>query len=31
MLGPMVLVFAAILLLIVSPMFMQIQDAFKTD
>lgn len=31
MMGPMVLVFAAILLLIVSPMFMQIQDAFKTD
>lgn len=31
MLGPMVLVFAAILLLLVSPMFMQIQDAFKAD
>jgi tight adherence protein C len=31
MLGPMVLVFAAILLLIVSPMFMQIQDAFRAD
>ncbi|RYZ05485.1 MAG: type II secretion system F family protein [Myxococcales bacterium] len=31
MLGPMVLVFAAILLLIVSPMFLQIQDAFKAD
>jgi len=29
MMGPMMLVFAAILLLIVSPMFMQIQDAFK--
>ena len=31
MLGPMVLVFAAILLLIVSPMFLQIQDAFSAD
>ncbi|MDF3066777.1 MAG: Type secretion system protein TadC, associated with Flp pilus assembly [Polyangiaceae bacterium] len=31
MLGPMVLVFAAILLLIVSPMFLQIQDAFQGD
>lgn len=31
MLGPMVLVFAAILLLIVSPMFLQIQDSFKTN
>lgn len=31
MLGPMVLVFGAILLLIVSPMFLQIQDAFKAD
>jgi tight adherence protein C len=31
MLGPMVLVFAAILLLIVAPMFLQIQDAFKAE
>jgi tight adherence protein C len=31
MLGPMVLVFASILLLIVSPMFLQIQGAFKAD
>jgi tight adherence protein C len=31
MLGPMVLVFGAILLLIVSPMFIQIQDAFQAD
>lgn len=31
MLMPMVLVFGAILLLIVSPMFMQIQDSFATD
>jgi tight adherence protein C len=31
MLGPMVLVFAAILLLIVSPMFLQIQDSFKAE
>jgi hypothetical protein len=31
MLGPMVLVFAAILILIVAPMFMQIQDTFKGD
>jgi len=31
MLGPMVLVFAAILLLIVSPMFLQIQDAFRSE
>ncbi len=31
MLGPMVLVFGAILLLIVSPMFLQIQDAFQAD
>ncbi len=31
MLGPMVLVFGAILLLIVAPMFMQIQETFKGD
>lgn len=31
MMGPMVLVFGAILLLIVSPMFIQIQDSFATD
>lgn len=31
MLGPMVLVFGAILLLIVCPMFIQIQDAFRAD
>lgn len=31
MLGPMVLVFGAILLLIVSPMFLTIQDAFRAD
>ena len=31
MLGPMVLVFGAILLLIASPMFLTIQDAFRAD